>query len=50
MILRTAQGLAVYRWPGLGPTVAFSGVLAWIALAAVAVNLTAAMIRPAARP
>jgi len=50
VILRTAQGLAVYRWPGLGPTVAFSGVLAWIALAAVAVNLTAAMIRPAARP
>lgn len=47
VILRTAQALAVSGWPGLGLAVALSGVLAWIALAAVATNLTAVMIRRA---
>lgn len=47
VILRTAQALAVYGWPGLGLAVALSGVLAWIALAAVATNLTAVMTRRA---
>jgi hypothetical protein len=50
VILRTAQGLAAHGWPWLGPAVVLSGVLVWIALAAVAVNLTAAMIRGVARP
>jgi hypothetical protein len=50
VILRTAQGLAIYGWPGLGPAVALSGVLAWIALAAVAATLAAVMIRAAIRP
>jgi hypothetical protein len=47
VILRTTQGLAVGGWPRLGPAVALSGALAWIALAAVAVSLAAAMIRRA---
>jgi len=47
VILRMAQGLAVGGWPRLGPAVALSGALAWIALAAVAVSLAAAMIRRA---
>ncbi len=47
VILRTAQGLAVGGWPRLGPAVALSGALAWIALAAVAASLAAAMIRRA---
>jgi hypothetical protein len=42
VILRTAQGLTVYDWPGLGPAVALSGALGWIALAAVTANLAAA--------
>lgn len=46
VVLRTAQGLAIYGWPGLGPAVALSGVLAWIAPAAVAASLAAVMIRP----
>jgi hypothetical protein len=50
VFLRVAQGLAVYGWPWLGPAVALSGVLAWIALAAVTVSLTAAMLRSTARP
>jgi uncharacterized protein involved in response to NO len=50
VFLRMAQGLAVYGWPWLGPAVALSGVLAWIALAAVTVSLTAAMLRSTARP
>ncbi|HEU4369380.1 MAG TPA: hypothetical protein VFV05_14250 [Methylomirabilota bacterium] len=50
VILRTAQALAVYEWPGLRPAVALSGVLARIALACVAANLTAAMGRRAVRP
>jgi hypothetical protein len=47
IVLRTAQGLAVHDGPGLGPAIALSGVLAWIALTAVTANLTAAMIRRA---
>jgi hypothetical protein len=50
VILRTAQGLAIYGWPGLGPAVALSGMLAWIALAAVATTLAAVMVRGAIRP
>jgi hypothetical protein len=49
ILLRSVQGLTVYAWPGLHAAVAASGVLAWIALAAVAANLTAAMRRPAGR-
>jgi hypothetical protein len=49
VILRTTQGLAVGGWPRLGPAVAFSGVLAWIALATVAVSLAAAMLRSPTR-
>ena len=47
VILRTAQGLAAGGWPRLGPAVALSGTLAWIALAAVTVSLAAAMLRRA---
>jgi hypothetical protein len=48
VVLRTSQALADgWRW--LGPAIALSGVLAWIALAAVALNLAAAMIRGADR-
>jgi hypothetical protein len=39
----------VYAWPGLHAAVAASGLLAWIALAAVAANLAAALLRPAGR-
>lgn len=49
VILRTAQLPAAHGWPWLGPAVVLSGGLAWIALAAVAVSLTAAMIRGATR-
>ena len=49
VILRSAQGVAVHGWPWLGPAVVLSGALAWIALAAVAVSLTAAIIRGTAR-
>jgi hypothetical protein len=49
VILRTSQGLAVHGWPWVGPAVALSGVLAWIALAAVAVNLTGATLTRAGR-
>jgi hypothetical protein len=45
VVLRSVQGLAVYGWPGLHAAVALSGVLAWIALAAVAASLVAAMLR-----
>ena len=50
IVLRTAQGLAVHDWPGCGLAITLSGALAWIALASVAANLFAAMIRRAARP
>jgi hypothetical protein len=50
VILRTTQGLAIYGWPGLGPAVALSGMLAWIALAAVTTTLAAVMIRDAIGP
>jgi uncharacterized protein involved in response to NO len=43
VLLRTAQGVTVYGWSGLRPAVVLSGPLAWIALAAVAVNLVAAV-------
>jgi hypothetical protein len=43
--LRTTQGLVLLGWPGLGAGIALSGVLAWVALAAVAANLTAVMVR-----
>jgi hypothetical protein len=49
VILRTSQVLAVDGWRGLGAAVALSGVLAWIALAAVALNLAAAVFRSADR-
>jgi hypothetical protein len=49
VILRTAQALALDGGSWLGPAVALSGALAWIALAAAAVSLTAAMIRSPAR-
>jgi hypothetical protein len=42
VLLRTAQGLVMSGWPGLGPAVVFSGALAWIALIAVAANLVTA--------
>jgi hypothetical protein len=45
IVLRTAQGLALGNGPPLGAAIALSGVLAWIALAAVTANLTAAMLR-----
>jgi hypothetical protein len=47
IVLRSAQGLAAYGWPGLHAAVAVSGVLAWSALAAVTASLVAAMLRPA---
>jgi hypothetical protein len=45
VILRTSQVLVVDGWRWLGAAVALSGVLAWIALAAVALNLAAAVFR-----
>jgi hypothetical protein len=44
IVLRTAQGLALGNGPPLGAAIALSGVLAWIALAAVTANLTGAML------
>jgi hypothetical protein len=46
VVLRTAQGLAA-SWPGLGPLVVLSGVLAWIALTTAAVSLGVARRRSA---
>jgi hypothetical protein len=45
VLLRSAQGLAAHGGAGLHGAVVLSGVLAWIALAAVAASLAAAMLR-----
>jgi hypothetical protein len=45
VVLRTLPAPAVHLGPGLGLALVLSGVLTWIALAAVTVNLTVAMGR-----
>jgi hypothetical protein len=49
VLLRSAQGLAAHR-AGLHGAVVLSGALAWIALAAVAASLAAAMLRAGRHP
>lgn len=53
VVLRSAEVLAGRGWPALAPGVVVSGVLAWLAVAAVAANLVAVLLsgpRPGGTP
>jgi hypothetical protein len=45
LVARTAEVIVAHGWPALAPVVPASGVLVWVALAAVAANLGGAIIR-----
>jgi hypothetical protein len=49
VVLRTSEILVAHGWPALAPLVALSGMLAWIALAAVAATLLGTLYGVAAK-